>query len=103
MTRGLADFPELYEQLLQKHPLQFVERTPEFSPKKIQLTRLVCPIFEPQDALGTIGNLWLLRSKEEAFEELDIRLVQQVASQCAIAIRQARLYEAAQQPRFPQN
>ena len=30
------------------------------------------------------------------FEELEIRLVQQVSNQCAIALRQSRLYQAAQ-------
>jgi signal transduction histidine kinase len=29
------------------------------------------------------------------FDELEIRLIQQVANQCAISIRQARLYTAA--------
>ncbi|HEY9603035.1 MAG TPA: ATP-binding protein, partial [Allocoleopsis sp.] len=32
----------------------------------------------------------------DAFSELEIRLVQQVTNQCAIAIRQARLYQASQ-------
>lgn len=95
-SRQIFNFPEFYEQLLQKHPLQFVERMPEFSPKKIQLTRLAYPIFETPDDREMIGNLWLLRSKEEAFSDLEIQLVRQVASQCAIAIRQARLYEASQ-------
>jgi signal transduction histidine kinase/DNA-binding response OmpR family regulator len=97
MIRQIANFPKLYEQLLQKHPLQFVNYTPEFSPKPISSTYFACPIVEPQDDRGTIGNLWLLRPKEEIFEPSEMQLVQQIASQCAIAIRQARLYEAAQQ------
>ncbi|MEM9924278.1 MAG: GAF domain-containing protein [Cyanobacteria bacterium P01_D01_bin.50] len=105
-SRRIADFPELYQQLLQKQSLQFVEIVPQastqknqvtfFSPKKIArepLTRLVCPIFDGQ---GIIGNLWLFRCFEEVFDELEIRLVEQVANQCAIAIRQARLYETSQ-------
>ncbi len=92
-SRRIADFPEVYQQLLQKKFLQFVEIIPQLSPDKNQLTRLVCPIFDDQ---GILGNIWLLRSKEELFDELEIRLVEQVASQCAIAIRQARLYEKAQ-------
>ncbi len=35
-------------------------------------------------------------SKEEVFDELEINLVEQVANQCAIAIRQARLYQKSQ-------
>ena len=92
-TRLVADFPELYQQLLQKQLLQFVERIPELSPIETQATRLVCPIF---DNRGILGNLWLLRPKEEVFDKLEVRLVEQVANQCAIAIRQARLYEQAQ-------
>ena len=91
--RRVADFPELYQQLLQKQSLQFVEKIPELSPKKLHCTRLVCPIF---DNRGVLGNLWLLRPPEEMFDELEVRLVEQVANQCAIAIRQARLYENAQ-------
>lgn len=92
-ARRIADFPELYQQLLQKHSLQFVEMVPQLSPRKSQVTRLVCPIFDDQ---GILGNLWLLKPREEIFDELEVRLVEQVANQCAIAIRQARLYEAAQ-------
>ncbi len=92
-TRRVADFPELYQQLLQKQSLQFVEKVPELSPQNLHCTRLVCPIF---DNRGILGNLWLLRPPEEMFDELEVRLVEQVANQCAIAIRQARLYENAQ-------
>lgn len=93
ITKQVADYPELYEQLLQKQSFQFVERISLLSPQKNQITRLVCPIFDDQ---GILGNIWLLRFKEEVFDELEIRLVEQVANQCAIAIRQARLYEKSQ-------
>lgn len=52
-----------------------------------------CPIFDDQSVLG---NLWLFRAKEKAFEPLEIQLAEQAATQCAIAIRQTRLYQAAQ-------
>ncbi|NJR66512.1 MAG: hypothetical protein HC772_16265 [Leptolyngbyaceae cyanobacterium CRU_2_3] len=55
---------------------------------------MVCPIADDQ---GVLGDLRLFKPSVEAFNELEIRLVQQVANQCAIAIRQARLYQAAQQ------
>ncbi|MEO0841294.1 MAG: GAF domain-containing sensor histidine kinase [Cyanobacteria bacterium J06643_5] len=92
VTKQIADFPE-YQQLLQKQSIQFVERIPLLSPQKQQITRLACPIFDNQ---GILGNIWLLKLKEEAFDELEIRLVEQVANQCAIAIRQARLYQKSQ-------
>jgi signal transduction histidine kinase len=43
-----------------------------------------------------IGDLWVFKPVYESFDDLEIRLVQQVANQCAIALRQARLYQAAQ-------
>lgn len=93
-TRQIADFPELYRQLLQQIPIQMVEKIPQFNPQGIQVTRLACPIFDDR---GIIGNLWGLRPPEEIFTELEIKLMQQMASQCAIAIRQARLYAASNQ------
>lgn len=97
-TRIVADFPELDFQLLQRQSLQFVEFVPELNPRltslnETQATRLVCPICDDQ---GILGNLWLLRPKEAYFEVDEIILVEQVANQCAIAIRQARLYQHSQ-------
>ncbi len=92
--KSMADFPELYQQLLNKIPVQLVETIPHFNPAEIQVTRLACPIY---DDGGVIGNLWGLRPPSEAFSELEINLMEQIASQCAIAIRQARLYQAANQ------
>ncbi|WOB41997.1 PAS domain-containing protein [Thermoleptolyngbya oregonensis NK1-22] len=54
---------------------------------------LVCPILHDQQVLG---SLWLFKPGQEAFRELETRLVQQVANQCAIALRQSRLYQSAQ-------
>ncbi|MEL7241774.1 MAG: response regulator [Cyanobacteria bacterium J06573_2] len=93
-TRNIQDFPELYKQLLEKHPVQLAEKTPQLTPQNVQVTRLACPIF---DESGIIGNVWGLKPPAEIFTNLEIELIQQVASQCAIAIRQARLYEARQQ------
>ncbi len=92
-TRQVANFPELYRQLLQKQSVQFVESVPELDPLNVQATRLVCPIYDDR---GTMGNLWLLRPREEFFQESEIMLVEQISAQCAIAIRQARLYNEAQ-------
>jgi len=54
---------------------------------------LACPMMDDQ---GVLGDLWLFKLNQESFEDQEIRLVQQVANQCAIALRQARLYQAAQ-------
>ena len=93
ITKLVADYPELYQQLLQKQSLQFVERIPQLNSSKKRVNRLVCPIFDDK---GILGNLWLLKIYVEVFDELEINLVEQVAAQCAIAIRQARLYEKSQ-------
>ncbi|HEY9806129.1 MAG TPA: GAF domain-containing protein, partial [Candidatus Obscuribacterales bacterium] len=90
----MADRPEIYQQLLQGQYLQFCICN-GLTIRSIQAssTMLACPIVDDQ---GVLGDLWLFRSSAHMFNELEIRLVQQVANQCAIAIRQARLYQAAQ-------
>ncbi|MEB3336417.1 MAG: ATP-binding protein [Leptolyngbyaceae bacterium] len=94
-------YPELYQQLLQGQPLQFCSITPH--PVRGRVVMLACPIlvdpkaFDGTNAEGLVlGDLWLINDKDYAFRDLELRLVQQVANQCAIAIRQARLYQAAQ-------
>ncbi len=57
------------------------------------LTRVLCPI---QDGDQLIGFLQLVRAPREAFLLQEIRLAEQVANQCGIGIRQARLFQATQ-------
>ena len=80
-----------YPQLLQGQHFQHCGLI--LAPSRGRVAMLSCPI---QDDQGVLGDLWLIKSASEAFEEREIRLVQQVANQCAIALRQARLYQAAQ-------
>ncbi|NJO43200.1 MAG: GAF domain-containing sensor histidine kinase [Cyanobacteria bacterium CRU_2_1] len=82
---------ELYNQLLRGQYFQFCSLVP--NPERGLVSMLACPILDDQ---GVIGDLWLIHHKYYAFNEQDIRLVQQITNQCAIAIRQARLYEASQ-------
>lgn len=93
LTHTVADLPELYLPLLQQQPLQFVDQQLDWNPQLVNVTRLACPIFDDQ---GILGNLWLVRSRDDCFSAFEVTLVQQVANQCAIAIRQARLYQTAQ-------
>ncbi|MBV8887778.1 MAG: GAF domain-containing protein [Chroococcidiopsidaceae cyanobacterium CP_BM_RX_35] len=86
----MANYPELYRQLLQNQYFQFCSIAPH--PHRGRVAMLACPISDDQ---GVIGDLWLVNQKNHVFHELEIRLVQQVTNQCAIAIRQARLYQAA--------
>ncbi|MBW4470381.1 MAG: GAF domain-containing protein [Stenomitos rutilans HA7619-LM2] len=88
--------PELYEQVLSGQvvhccvtalvvdPLRNIEQSASI---------LACPLM---DERGVLGDMWLFRPQHLYFDELEIRLVQQVANQCAIALRQSRLYQAAQ-------
>lgn len=87
----IDDFPELYEPLLRGEHLQFCSLA--VRPGQGRLAMLCCPI---QDEHRVLGDLWLIHDSYHAYSEQDIRLVQQVANQCAIALRQARLYQAAQ-------
>jgi signal transduction histidine kinase/DNA-binding response OmpR family regulator len=90
-----ADAPEIYHQLQQqKSYLAFcqIQHLPMGSNSAI----LACPIFDEQvEHKGTLGDLWLFKPTDATFSQIEINLVQQVANQCAIALRQARLYEAS--------
>ncbi len=93
LTRQIANHVEVYRSLLQKQPLQFLEIVPGWRPHLLVMSQMACPIFDPQ---GILGNIWLTRPTQDAFDEFEIELVQQVANECAIAIRQAQLYEQTQ-------
>ncbi|MBG1243130.1 sensor histidine kinase [Nostoc sp. NZL] len=93
LTRQIADRLEVYQPLLQKQALQFLEIVPGWQPKLLVMSQMACPIFDTQ---GILGNIWLTRPTQEAFDEFEIELVQQIASECAIAIRQAQLYKQTQ-------
>ncbi len=54
----------------------------------LPIPSLVCPIWDEE---GLIGALCLLTPENRDFSPEEIKLIEQVAVQCAIAIRQARL------------
>jgi signal transduction histidine kinase/DNA-binding response OmpR family regulator len=85
---------ELNGQLLQKQLFQFCWcQSDSLQQAHVGYTVLACPIFDDQQVLG---SLWLLKPGESSFTDLEIRLVKQIANQCAIALRQSQLYQAAQ-------
>lgn len=89
-----AAHPDLYTALLQGQICQVCDRIPNgVRDDQNFLTILACPIFVDQEVLG---DLWLFRQAGLLFTEQEMRLVQQVSTQCAIALRQARLYQTAQ-------
>ncbi|MGA1474612.1 MAG: ATP-binding protein, partial [Prochlorothrix sp.] len=87
----MSDYPEIYKQLLQEQHFQFCSVTP--NPMRGPVVMLACPMF---DDGGVLGDLWLVKEADYAFTDVEIRFVQQAANQCAIALRQAKLYQAAQ-------
>ena len=87
----LEDYPELYQPLCEGEVFQFCSLVPH--PVRGYAAMLACPTL---DQHGALGDLWLIRPSYSSFGEQDVRLVQQVANQCAIAVRQSRLYQAAQ-------
>ena len=92
----MARLNELYHHhLLKGQEVQFCF-LPEYRGKIRETSQrralLACPMVNDQ---GILGDLWLSKSAEDGFSPMEIRLVQQVANQCAIAIRQARLHQAS--------
>ncbi len=84
-------YSEVYHQLLDGSYLQFCSIAPH--PERGRVSMFAAPILDDR---GVLGDLWLINDVNESLAELDIRLVQQVTNQCAIAIRQARLYQESQ-------
>lgn len=88
---SMHNFPVGYHQLLQRQVFQFCELTHD--PVRQDVAILACPIVDHQDVLG---DIWCFQPKGQTFTPGQVYLVQQVANQCAIALRQARLYQEAQ-------
>ena len=57
-------------------------------------TVFFCPIVDDHGSL--LGDIIMVRTCDAVFTDDEIHFVQQVADQCAIAIRQSHLYQAAQ-------
>lgn len=89
-----APHAEIYPFLLQGQVCQFCDVVPNPLRSNQQLlTVLACPLTDDQ---GVLGDLWLFKPAGAEFSSQEVRLVQQVGNQCAIALRQSRLYRAAQ-------
>jgi len=95
-TLAIADSPDpsIHHQLLRGLSSQFCFNS--YDPLRVgenSYATLACSLLNNQEVSG---NLWLFKPKEQMFTELEVHLVEQVANQCAIAIRQSRLFRAAQ-------
>lgn len=89
---SIANYPEIYGPLMAGEYRQFCSRLLHKNPESMAI--LCHPIVD--DEQGILGDLKLLSWKERVFDPREVQLVQQVAKQCAIAIRQSRLYQSAQ-------
>ncbi|MDX2243245.1 MAG: PAS domain S-box protein [Leptolyngbyaceae cyanobacterium bins.302] len=93
-TLDITETSHIHAQLLQGQLVQVCLLQPDSARVcATDYTVLACPLLDTQKV---IGNLWLFKPKGEQFNDLEIRLAQQVANQCAIALRQSRLYQSAQ-------
>jgi PAS domain S-box-containing protein len=86
----MEQFSTLYQALLQQQSLQFCPLSQTETHTRAAI--LACPIFDHD---GILGDLWLLHQPRHIFSQPEIRLMQQVANQCAIALRQSHLYQEA--------
>lgn len=87
----MSDVPEIYHQLQQGEEFQFCSLLSHEGRGRVSL--FACPI---RNADQVIGDLWLISPEDRVLDERERYLVQQIASQCAIAIRQSQLYQVAQ-------
>ncbi len=81
--------PNILEQMERGESVLFSTDHPLWGRQSI----LVCPLFPSQQL---IGFLLAFRPPSQGFERLEIRLIEQIANQCSIAVRQARLYRSVQ-------
>lgn len=86
----MENFAIGYQQLLAGQYFQYCSLLPY--PHRGRVAALACPM---QNDQGVLGDIWVINAPDYGFSEQEIRLVQQVANQCAIALRQARLYQAS--------
>ncbi|MBD2122124.1 GAF domain-containing protein [Trichocoleus sp. FACHB-262] len=89
----IAEYPDVYEQLLQGQGVQFC---PIYSRSQTNGEPEAIFSYPISDDHEVLGSLHLCKTPQAYFDEAEVRIVQQVANQCAIAMRQARLYQAAQ-------
>lgn len=89
------DFPNLYAEVLQGRSIQcciLPLLSAPYSELMRRSTLFICPLVEEK----VIGDIWLFQAEAEVFDEVEVRVVQHVADQCAIALRQSRLYQLSQ-------
>lgn len=92
----LDDSLNLYTQVLQGNSIQcciLPLPTEPYYELKHRSTLLICPL---RDEKEVIGDVWLFKSASDVFDDVAVRIMEHVADQCAIALRQSRLYQLSQ-------
>ncbi|MBD1939858.1 GAF domain-containing protein [Microcoleus sp. FACHB-68] len=98
-TRLFAGQPCIHEVPMSQTEISKVEDTPGV--QSLEATRVVSLLISPiLDNQGLIGVVCVFHTTHRRFQAKEINLVEQVASQCAIAIRQARLYRQEHEQRL---
>ncbi|MFQ3614192.1 MAG: PAS domain S-box protein, partial [Cyanobacteriota bacterium] len=93
MVGGVYD--DLYHQLTRGQSCLFCFISPGLlRPEKDHSVVFACPLTDKDQ---TLGDLWVFRRSGDCFDEQELRLIRQVANQCAIGLRQARLFRATQE------
>jgi signal transduction histidine kinase/FixJ family two-component response regulator len=90
------DSLNLYAQVLQGNSIQcciLPLPSEPYCELKRRSTLLICPL---RDEKEVIGDVWLFKSSLDVFDDVVVRVVEHVAGQCAIALRQSRLYQLSQ-------
>lgn len=90
-TVEMQCFSEEYHGLLQGQVLQFCEVIP--SGEQGRFAILACPIVDRQEVLG---DFWCFCPADQGFSPRQVDLVRGIADRCALALRQARLYQLSQ-------
>ena len=85
---------DIYEPLLAGRPVQLVPQKLSWWRAPTSLTWLGCPIFDRHLPWGFI---WLARSPQTYFSEVEQRQLQRIALYCAIAIEHAHLRQTLEQ------
>lgn len=87
-----SEFPGLWEQVCRGELSHFCIKIPTIAQRAFCV--LVYPMYDSNRAL--IGNVLMLKAADQVFSKVDIQVIRQVTNQCAIALRQSRLNQAAQ-------
>jgi len=89
-TVVFIDHHKIHKQLLAGQSAAFC-----YLENALKCAIFACAIVEPASET-VLGDIWLFKAAEDVYTPQEMELIQQIASYCLIAIRQARLYRQTQ-------